>query len=370
MWLAAGSLLALFFISCFWRPVELPTKHLVSAAKIAEYALLAPAAALLFRRAVDLERFLMVFVAWTVAAAFWGILQFVGLVSPLKGQGAGHRADSFLGHEELGPFAGATLAVGLAALVLGERRRLTNIALVAGWLGVLLDASIFAYLGVVLAAVAAVWVGRHVRTLTARRMGALAAIVLALGVGVYGLRTADTSAFFSFLGITSTSANSADVQTGSQRALLLWIGWRMWVEHPVLGIGFDRSKTDFQPYLAAARRRFQVSRRMPFPTVAHPLGVQNLWVQLLADTGIVGLALGLATFVTGLVIALRAARRKIFLGLVAAGWILVAAGTYNAIGIIAGIPLDAVAWLGLGLAIAASQLVEPSRRWPVGAVAS
>ena len=34
----------------------------------------------------------------------------------------------------------------------------------------------------------------------------------------------------------------------------------------------------------------------------------------------------------------------------AAGLILVAAGTWNAIGIVAGIPLDAVTWLGLGLA--------------------
>jgi hypothetical protein len=35
---------------------------------------------------------------------------------------------------------------------------------------------------------------------------------------------------------------------------------------------------------------------------------------------------------------------------VAAGFILVAAGTWNAAGIVAGIPLQAVTWLGLGLA--------------------
>ena len=46
---------------------------------------------------------------------------------------------------------------------------------------------------------------------------------------------------------------------------------------------------------------------------------------------------------------------KILLGavaLIAAGWILVAVGTWNAIGIIAGIPLDALTWLGFGLAAA------------------
>ncbi len=63
-----------------------------------------------------------------------------------------------------------------------------------------------------------------------------------------------------------------------------------------------------------------------------------------------GLALGIATFVCGLVLAFRAPPALAFFGLVAAGWILVAAGTWNALGIVAGIPLQAVTWLGLGLA--------------------
>ena len=33
-----------------------------------------------------------------------------------------------------------------------------------------------------------------------------------------------------------------------------------------------------------------------------------------------------------------------------AGFILVAAGAWNAVGIIAGIPMDAVTWIGFGLA--------------------
>ena len=84
--------------------------------------------------------------------------------------------------------------------------------------------------------------------------------------------------------------------------------------------------------------------------------MQNFWVQLLADTGIVGFALGVATFVTGLVMALRRARGPSFYALVAAGFILVAVGTWNAIGIVAGIPLDAVMWLGFGLTVVALEV--------------
>ena len=53
---------------------------------------------------------------------------------------------------------------------------------------------------------------------------------------------------------------------------------------------------------------------------------------------------------------LKAAPRRAFVALVAAGWVLVAAGTWNAIGIIAGIPLDAVTWLGIGLGVVAWEI--------------
>jgi O-antigen ligase len=130
----------------------------------------------------------------------------------------------------------------------------------------------------------------------------------------------------------------------------------MWKDHPVLGLGFERSNFDFKPYLPAAKRRFPDQPPEAFPSSSHRWGVQNLWVELLADTGVVGFVLGVATFVTGLVLALGRARKGSFLALVATGFILVALGTWNAIGLIAGIPLDAVTWLGLGLAAVALEI--------------
>ncbi len=174
---------------------------------------------------------------------------------------------------------------------------------------------------------------------------------------MYVLRGSDVSNYLSFLGISPAAKSaSTGVQTGSQRTMLLWIGWRIFEDHPLLGVGFERSGNRYQPYLAAARRKFPNQPAQAYPSPENQWGVQNFWVQLLADTGVVGFALAVATFVTGLVLALRRAGRRSFFALVAAGWILVAAGAWNAVGIVPGIPLDAVMWLGFGLAVAAVEL--------------
>jgi hypothetical protein len=357
LWLLAGALLAVFVISCFWRPLELPTKHLVTALKSIEYALLAPAVVLLFRRTVDVDRFLAVFVAWAVAAAGWGVLMFFAIVDDPEGPRPGQREVSFLGHQDLGAFTGAALALGYASIVLGVHRRLAIAAIGGGALGVIIDASVFVYLGTLLAAGAALLVGRRLRTLDVRRVLAVAAIVVVVGSGVYVLRGSDVSNYLSFLGITSSApAASSGVQTGSQRAMLLWIGWRIFEDHPLLGVGFERSGNRYQPYLAAAKRKFPNQPAQSYPSPQNQWGVQNWWVELLADTGIVGFALGVGTFAAGLLLAFRRAAHKSFFALVAAGWILVAAGSWNAVGIVAGIPLDAVMWLGFGLAVASLEV--------------
>jgi O-antigen ligase/polysaccharide polymerase Wzy-like membrane protein len=356
LWCIAAALLAWFLLTCFWQPLEEPTTHLVTLAKVVEYALLAPALVLLLRRPAQIERFLVVFVAWSVAATGWGFLQFVGAVNEFEGKRPGQREVSFLGIHDFAAFSAATLALGLAAVALGQRRRLGIVAVAAGGVGTILAASVFAFSGLVLATIAVLVVGMRAGSLTRRRAGAILAIVAVVAVGTLALRSYDLTNFFSFLGIKQTATSTAqDVQTSSQRAMLAYIGLRIWEDHPLLGVGFERSDNRYQPYLAAAKRKFSDQPPQAYPSPAHPWGVQNFWVQLLADTGIVGLALGVATFVAGLGTALRA-RRSLFFGLVAAGWILVAAGTWNAVGIVAGIPLQAVTWLGFGLAAAARGL--------------
>jgi hypothetical protein len=357
LWCVAAALLLWFLVTCFWRPLEQPTTHLITLAKIVEYALLAPALVLLLRRPAQVDRFVLAFVAWSAAATGWGLLQFVGAVSEFEGKRPGQREVSFLGIHDFAGFSGAALAIGLAAIALAQRRRLAIAAVVAGGLGVILAASVFAFAGIVLAAVAVLVVGRRARTLTGARTALIGAIVAVVAVGTLALRSYDITNFFSFLGIKPTATSTAeDVQTGSQRAMLAYIGLRIWQDHPLSGVGFERSFQRYQPYLAAAKRKFPDQPPQAYPTPAHPWGVQNFWVQLLADTGIVGFALGVGTFVAGLVTAVRVPPRYLFFGLVAAGWIFVAAGTWNAVGIVAGVPLQAVTWLGFGLAAVARGL--------------
>src|SRR5258708_31955203 len=74
LWLVAGALLALFAVSCFWRPLEETTTHLVTAAKIGEYALLAPAVVLLFRRRAQVGRFFVAFLALGAAPSGLALL--------------------------------------------------------------------------------------------------------------------------------------------------------------------------------------------------------------------------------------------------------------------------------------------------------
>ena len=357
LWCVAGALFLWLFVTCFWRPLEQPTTHLITLAKIVEYALLAPALVLLFRRPEQVDRFLIAFVAWSVAATGWGFLQFVGAVNEFEGKRPGQREVSFLGIHDFAAFSAATLAIGLAAIALAQRPRLAAVAVAAGAIGVILAASVFAFAGIVLSAVAVVVVGRRSGSLTRARIGLIAAIVAVVAIGTVALRSYDLTNFFSFLGIKPTATSTAqDVQTSSQRAMLAYIGLRIWKDHPLGGVGFERSGNRYQPYLAAAKRRFPNQPPQAYPTPAHPWGVQNFWVQLPADAGIVGLALAVATFVVGLLAALRAPPRYVFFGLVAAGWILVAAGTWNAVGIVAGVPLQAVTWLGFGLAAVAGGL--------------
>jgi hypothetical protein len=358
LWTTAALLLGLFVLSCFWRPLELPFKHLVTAAKAIEYALLAPALVLLLRRRVDVERFLAAFVVWACAAAGWGVLMFLGVVNDPDGPRPGQREVSFLGHQDLGAFTGAALAIGFASIMLGVHRRLGLAATVAGALGVILDASFFVYVGVFAAAGATVFVAARRHVIRPSRLAALAAVMLIAGSGVFLLRGSDVSNYLAFVGVARASRSiETHIETGAQRTMLAWIGLRMWREHPILGLGFERSNYDFEPYLGAARRRFPNEPPAAFPSPAHRWGVQNFWIELMADTGLVGLALGVAVFAAGVIGGVRAAADGHgFAPLVGAGFVLVAAGTWNALGIVSGLPLDAVTWLGLGLTVAGAQL--------------
>jgi O-antigen ligase len=91
--------------------------------------------------------------------------------------------------------------------------------------------------------------------------------------------------------------------------------------------------------------------------------VQNLYVQMLADAGIVGFVLLLAVGGSGLVLAWRTAAYAatpwaVGAGITSLGALLVLAAEWASLGIVSGIPLQAATSLALGLAAAGAATVE------------
>lgn len=334
--------------------------HLVTAGELGEYALLAPAVPLLVRRRADALLALGTLVAWSLAATVVGVLQWTGW-NIAAGWGQGHREPSFLGTQDFAAVSGMTLGLGVVALLWGVPGRLRTgawAAVAIGLVGFLLGGATSGVIGLVPAVVLAMAVAQR-RGLVRRHAlaGAVAATVLAtLGVVVY--RSGDYGQFFSFLGVRHASAAAAkNVETYPQHTLLAYIGLRIWLRHPVVGAGFEASRdyATFGRELPAAHRRFPHVAPRSFPSRTRSYGVQDLYVQALADLGVVGLLLLAALFGAGVWqafgTAFRAPPADAFPALLGGFWIVLVLGLWAAQGIIAGIPLDAVTWFAFGTAV-------------------
>jgi hypothetical protein len=367
IWLVGAALLVMVFLATLYplltdRPYAWH-RHLVTAAKFAEYAALAPALPLLVRRGRELSALFAALVAWSTVATVVGIAQFFGW-SVAEAWPAGRRQPSFIGHHDFAALSCAALAVALVALVVpGWRvnRTLAAVGAVSGLLGLIVSGSSAAAAGLAAALIAAALVGWRRGALSPRRLGALVAIAAVAGAGVLALRGGDFDQFVRYVGVRrAETSTSQDVQTYVQHTLLAYIGWKIFLGHPAVGVGWQGSSEEsgYGPYLPAAHREFPHASSLSFPSPAHPWGVQNGWVQALADLGVVGFLLFLGVFATGLVAAARRALRAppelAGPALVAGTWLLCAMGIWSAVGLIAGIPLDAFTWLGLGLAATAA----------------
>lgn len=369
IWVTGGLFLAMVGAASayprIWDGSYAWSTHAVTAGKFAEYAALALAVPLLLRAPRDLELVLVSLGSWTAVAATVGVVQFFG-VDIFDAWQAGRRQPSFLGHYDLAAMSGASLAVALAWIALGQSHRAHRgfivLTAAAGAVGVIVSGSSAAGIGVGAAAAAVLGVALFRRRLTAGRTAASLAIVGIVALGIVTLRGNDFDQFLRFLGVRSEEkAAQANVQTYVQRTLLAYIGWRIFLDHPVLGAGWqasEKERTTYGPYLADAHREFPGAPELAFPSPAHPWGIQNGYIQAMADLGAIGLALFLGVFAAGLWIVGRAVLRAPPLGiappLLGGLWLLVAMGVWTAVGLVAGIPLDGLTWLSLGLAAASA----------------
>ena len=188
-------------------------------------------------------------------------------------------------------------------------------------------------------------------------------LTIVLG-GVTAVRGDSLSAFMQFLGVRGGTPPPG-VESYSQRTVLAYIGLRIFQDHPILGVGWLRSDRPevFDPYLADAHRRFPDVVELAFPSAAHPWGIQSLYIEALADAGVIGLLLFLAVSAAGIVLAWRTAAHAahgwaIGAGLAVLCAFLTLAGEWASLGIVPGIPLQAATCLLLGLAAAGAAIVE------------
>lgn len=190
------------------------------------------------------------------------------------------------------------------------------------------------------------------REVDLRRLATAAAAALIVLGGAIAIRGTDLEAFAHFLGAKhQPKTPPAKVQTYAHRTLLTWIGWQIWKDHPLTGVGWEGSAepVNVDPYLPAAHHHFPDESPLAFPGNApnRRYGVQDSWVQALADLGVVGFVLWLGVFATAAWLALRNASA---LGTYALMSTLLLAWLWTAQGYVAGIPLDALTWLTFGLA--------------------
>jgi hypothetical protein len=353
--------LAWILASCFYPllgsdPYAWRT-HLLAAGKFAEYVLIGWAALVFVCRRADLDLLVLALVAWSVAATIVGIVQMVGL-DIASAWPAGRRQPSFLGHHDFAALSGAAASIAIVAIALPATRVDKRLAIAGGLSGVaglIVSGSSAGAIGFALAAVAAATVTRH----SWRRVAAILAIAAVAGGGVVLLRGGDIANFLHFLGV-GKKEQVTGVETYTQRTVLVYIGWRIFLDHPGVGVGWDGSSEQwaYEPYLADAHRKFPSAPDLSFPSPAHAWGVQNAYVQALSDLGVVGTLSFLGLLAAGLFVtgrqALRGPPEDALVPLLSACWLLVAIGVLSATGFVAGIPTDGVTWLAVGLAATAT----------------
>jgi hypothetical protein len=334
------------------------TEHLVSALKFVEYVFLAAAVPLALRRDVDRRVFFWAVVLWSAFLTLIALLQFFGVVNEFKGRRPQQREPSYIGVHDLGAFSGAALSIGFASILVSMRKRQGLWGGIAGALGIAIAAALDSVGGMVLAAAAGWVLARRRVPVTLRRALAVVAICGLVTVAAVTLRGPAIKSFLRFLGVApATKAETQQIQTYAQRTLLSYIGLEIWIHHPVIGVGWQESALphSFEPYLARAHTRFRNAAPQSFPSSAHTWGVQNGVIQTLADLGLVGALLLAATVLAALRLLVRVATRGppdlLWSTIVTTGWLLFALAVFTGSGLLPGLPVDALLWLSIGLAV-------------------
>ena len=360
LWIAIAALFAWILVATVygkhhWDGYRFGT-HLLSAAKWQEYALLAIVPALVLRRRRDERIVFGTLAAWTALAAFVGLTQFFG-AHWFAAWGAGSRQPSFIGTHDLAAVGGAALLAGLVAIAIDSSffpsRRWAWACFAVGLVAFVLGGASAGIVGLVPAGIALLVVARG------RHVVLVATVVVAASIAVLAIRSKDVGDFARFVGLRKQEAPTG-VQTYAQRTMLAYLGARVWRDHFLFGVGWHGTDEfhNLAPYMADVHRRYPNQDPQSYPAPSHPYGVQILYLEALADLGLIGFVLLGAFFGIALWIAWRGPPPLATVGLT---WILLVIGLWTAEGFTSGIPLDGVTWLGVGFAVAAAAEADSLR---------
>ena len=286
--LVLGAFLTWAALSTLWA--ESP---IAGAGSVVRYSLNVLLFLIVFTAASTRSRALAVIVAFVAAATLSAIF---GLVTPAQfdeGEGLTRFGGSVGEPNEFAALVGAALMLAAALAAAAVRAPALRLAAI-GSAG-LCTATMF--LSLSRAALVALASGLLVAVAVAGRYRGAAAVV-AVVIGVSGVT------YFAVLAPPESRERVTYAEGGSGRTDIWTVGWRMVEDEPLRGIGAGNFQTTSVHYLlepgAIERDEFIVDQ----PKVAH-----NIYLQVLAELGVVGLALFLAILGFSLVCALKAAKR-------------------------------------------------------------
>jgi hypothetical protein len=356
-WLAVA--IAAFALLIVLSAIPNGADAFTAAGKLSELALLALGAAAFVDTRARLAQLSVLLVGFCVVAVAWGAVQFV--------LNSGERQGSFMGEHDLAALATVVLVLGLAHVFAKDGRPppSARVAIGVGALGIVLGASLASVLGLYLATVALVALAHRRREL--RRSAVLVALVLCAAVtaATYGIRSSDLGFLQAWFGPPPETPGQY-AASWSQRLIFVYVGGRVFLDHPLVGTGWEGElpSSDFAEYLPDARERFSDQPSHYFPQEDETFIPQQTYDQVLFQLGLVGAAFFL-------VLAGLAAARAVAAGArpkpgetwaeqayVPLGWLASLGGALAGAALFGGSPLAALFWLTLGLIGAAAWLTR------------
>ena len=368
LWVAILALLAYLVAASLYPTLSDPDyawkTHLSTAVKFAEYAALVPVTAVLVRNEHSLRRLWTVVAITAAVAGVIAVAQFFGLQIFQAAQ-TGTRQPAFTGISVLGTLGAAAIAVGFVGVLWPGKLsgRVIAAGLVGGSLSAIFSGEAAAGISIALIAVASLLLVRGRGSVTFRQYAIVIGVTLACAAGMLTIRSGDISQFTNTI---DKKAKAENVNTYSQRTLMFYIGLRIWEAHPAFGSGWQsiREPRVYSPFLAAAHRRFPNQPEQAFPSAQHRWGVDNAYIQSLAELGLVGTAVFLAFLATGVAMGIRGSLRAppegALLALTGLLWLLVTIGIWAGQGLVAGTGFAALPFFGLGLIAAQRAAGRPT----------